>query len=190
MARYRRPIKLTISKKPKVIRNHDNQGSYGGNMSTFIIRTEHVRCSEVCLQTPRWQCRSVSQSPPIICKDPRIPIGNEQVIQHADWQPPWTASLPVANKQSYLINCTLSVSHEVAGRRENTHVIIPHYPCTLSKGLEEEICIWLSPSIWWPLSRCTNFDPHSAALQVRRKRKIEINVPEIHIGPQINIAHT
>ena len=30
-------------------------------------------------------------------------------------------------------------------------------------------------SIWWPSSRCTNFTPHSARLQLRSKRKIEIN---------------
>ena len=41
---------------------------------------------------------------------PRIAKGDKQVIRHADREPPWTASLPVAEKQSYLINCTLSVT--------------------------------------------------------------------------------
>ena len=55
---------------------------------------------------------------------PRIAKGDEQVIRHADREPPWTASLPVAEKQSYLINCTLSVTHEVAYPKKSTYSII------------------------------------------------------------------
>ena len=78
----------------------------------------------------RWVMRlltatSMAQSPPIICKSPpRIAKGDEQVIRHADRQPPWTASPPVAKKQSYLINCTLSITHEVVYPKKNTHLII------------------------------------------------------------------
>ena len=55
---------------------------------------------------------------------PRIAKGDEQDIRHADREPPWTASLPVGEKQSYLINCTLSVTHEVAYPKKNTYLII------------------------------------------------------------------
>ena len=71
-----------------------------------------------------WCTRS-AQSPPIICK---APTANRQrrweVIRHADRQPPWTASLPVAKKRSYLINCTLSITHEVVYPKKNTRLII------------------------------------------------------------------
>ena len=80
-------------------------------------------------------------------------------------------------KRSYLINCTLSIAHEVVYPKKNTHLIIHTLTlyCTLSDGLEVKLCIWLCQSIWWPSSRCTNFTPHSARLQLRRERKIEIN---------------
>ena len=55
---------------------------------------------------------------------PRIAKGDEKVIWHADRRPPWTASLPVAKKRSYLINCTLSITHEVVYPKKNTHLII------------------------------------------------------------------
>ena len=55
---------------------------------------------------------------------PRIAKGDEKVIRHADRRPPWTASLPVAKKRSYLINCTLSITHEVVYPKKNTHLII------------------------------------------------------------------
>ena len=99
-----------------------------------------------------------AQSPPIICK---APTANRQrrweVIRHADRQPPWTASLPVAKKRSYLIKCTLSITQEVVYPKKNT------------------LAFWLCRSIWWPSSRCTNFIPHSSRLQLRSKWKIEIN---------------
>ena len=89
------------------------------------LQSVYADPSKIHRRSITMSCIRASQSRPIICKAPNANRQRRwEVIQHADRQPPWTASLPVAKKRSYLINCTLSITHEVVNPKKNTHLII------------------------------------------------------------------
>ena len=117
-----------------------------------------------------------TQSPPIICK---APTANRQrrweVIRHR-WSTATLDSVTTSREKTIIFNQMYIVNHSWSGLSQEKYTFNhPHQPCTLSDDLEVELCIWLCRSIWWPSSRCTNFIPHSARLQLRSKWKIEIN---------------
>ena len=141
--------------------------SHHGYFYQAVYGCDNLSCHALSQDHSRLQ--SFARPPP------RITKGDEQVIRHTDRQSPWIASLPAAKKRSYLINCKLSITHVVVYPRKNTYFIIHTNLEHFQMVFEVELCIWLFQSIWWPSSRCTNFVLHSARLQLRSKRKIEIN---------------
>ena len=76
--------------------------------------TANISCADWKLQP---------QSPPIICK---APTANRQrrweVIRHADRQPPWTASIPVAKKR-IIFNQLHIVNHSWSGASQEKYTL-------------------------------------------------------------------
>ena len=117
-----------------------------------------------------------TQSPPIICKAPTANRQRRWASYPTLWSTATLDCVATSREKTIIFNQLHMVNHSWSGVSQEKYTFNhPQKPCILSDGWEVELCIWLCKSIWWSSSRCTNFTPHSARLQLRSKRKNDIN---------------
>ena len=119
-----------------------------------IKKILHISCFYMCS----------TQSPPIICKAPTANRQRRWASYPTLWSTATLDCVATSREKTIIFNQLHIVNHSWSGVSQEKYTFNhPHKPCTLSVGLEVELCIWLCQSIWWPSSWCTNFTSHSAS---------------------------